>query len=60
MKKVLNFIKNPFYRVAGYTALVWGVAGIIVSTAIACGGGIHFHGCCTMAVRPTKRGGVLS
>lgn len=44
MKKVLNFIKNPFYRVAGYTALVWGVAGIIVSTAIACGGGIHFHG----------------
>ena len=44
MKKVLNFIKNPFYRVAGYTALVWGVAGIIVSTAIACGGDIHFHG----------------
>ena len=44
MKKILEFMKNPFYRVAGYTALVWGVAGIIVSTAIACGGGIHFHG----------------
>ena len=44
MKTVLAFLKNPFYRVAGYTSLVWGVAGIVVATAIAFVGGVHFHG----------------
>lgn len=44
MEKILKFVKNPFYRVAGYAALVWGVAGIVVSTAIAYCGGVHFHG----------------
>ena len=44
MNEVLKFIKNPFYRVAGYTSLVWGVAGMVVSTAIAYWGCIHFHG----------------
>ena len=44
MKTLFEFLKNPFYRVAGYTSLVWGVVGIVVSTAIAFLGDIHFHG----------------
>ncbi|HIY49045.1 MAG TPA: hypothetical protein H9834_04390 [Candidatus Barnesiella excrementavium] len=44
MKAFFEFLKNPFYRVAGYTSLVWGVVGIMASTAIAFVGGVHFHG----------------
>lgn len=44
MKTLFEFLKNPFYRVAGYTSLVWGVVGIMVSTVIAFVGGVHFHG----------------
>mgnify|MGYP005760786341 FL=1 len=44
MKTLFEFLKNPFYRVAGYTSLVWGVVGIVISTAIAFVGGVHFHG----------------
>lgn len=44
MKTLFEFLKNPFYRVAGYTSLAWGVGGIVVATAIAFVGGVHFHG----------------
>ena len=44
MKTLFEFLKNPFYRVAGYTSLAWGVVGIVISTAIAFLGDIHFHG----------------
>lgn len=44
MKTLFEFLKNPFYRVAGYTSLVWGVVGIMVSTVIAFVCGVHFHG----------------
>lgn len=44
MKTLFEFLKNPFYQVAGYTSLVWGVVGIMVSTVIAFVGGVHFHG----------------
>ena len=44
MKTLFEFLKNPFYRVAGYTSLAWGVVGIVISTAIAFVGGVHFHG----------------
>ncbi len=44
MKTVLAFLKNPFYRVAGYTSLVWGVIGIMAAAAIALAGEVHFHG----------------
>lgn len=44
MKTLFEFLKNPFYRVAGYTSLAWGVVGIVVATAIAFVGGVHFHG----------------
>lgn len=44
MRAIFEFLKNPFYRVAGYTSLVWGVAGLVVATAVSFCGGIHFHG----------------
>ncbi|HIZ27090.1 MAG TPA: hypothetical protein H9969_08515 [Candidatus Barnesiella merdipullorum] len=44
MKVLFEFLKNPFYRVAGYTSLVWGVVGMVVATAIAFCGGVHYHG----------------
>ena len=44
MKTLFEFLKNPFYRVAGYTSLAWGVGDIVVATAIAFVGGVHFHG----------------
>ncbi len=35
---------NPFYRISDYKALVWGVLGILLSTALCYLGKCHFHG----------------
>ncbi len=35
---------NPFYRIAGYQALVWGVVGILIATAISYLAHAHCHG----------------
>lgn len=35
---------NPFERIAGMKALLWGVAAMVVSTVISCLSGWHYHG----------------
>lgn len=35
---------NPFERIAGLKALLWGLAGMAVSTALSYGSGWHYHG----------------
>lgn len=44
MKDSWKFISNPFYKVAGYKAAGWGILGIVITTAIAYGADVHFHG----------------
>ena len=39
-----KFLYNPFERIAGFPALGWGMAGLIVSTLISYGSGWHYHG----------------
>ena len=43
MKDSWKFISNP-YKVAGYKAAGWGILGIVITTAIAYGADVHFHG----------------
>ena len=44
MKDSWKFISNPFYKVAGYKADGWGILGIVITTVIAYGADVHFHG----------------
>ena len=44
MKDSWKFISNPFYKVAGYKAAGWGILGIVITTEIAYGADVHFHG----------------
>lgn len=45
MKKLwMNFMMNPFERIAGFKALGWGLAGMAVSTVICYHSGWHYHG----------------
>ena len=44
MKDSWKFISNPFYKVAGYKAAGWGILGIVITTVIAYGADVHFHG----------------
>lgn len=39
-----TLLYNPFVRIAGGKALAWGLAGIVVSIAIAWPLGLHYHG----------------
>ena len=39
MKDSWKFISNPFYKAAG-----WWILGIVITTAIAYGADVHFHG----------------
>lgn len=43
MKK-LKLLLNPFEKIAGYQALVWGCAGLIVSSVLNYCSGYHYHG----------------
>lgn len=35
---------NPFERIAGWEALLWGLAGMVVSTTLSYYSGWHYHG----------------
>ena len=43
-KENLKLLYNPFQRVAGLTALLWGVSGLAVSTLLSYWSGWHYHG----------------
>lgn len=43
-KQWLNFLINPFERIAGGQALGWGLLGMAVSTGICYLSGWHYHG----------------
>lgn len=43
-KQHLYGLINPFERIAGLKALLWGLAGIVVSTALSYYSGWHYHG----------------
>ena len=60
MKDSWKFISNPFYKVAGYKAAGWGILGIVITTAIAYGADVHFHGLLHYVELLIVSGGVLS
>ena len=43
-KQHLYGLINPFERIAGLEALLWGLAGMVVSTALSFYSGWHYHG----------------
>lgn len=44
MEKKWNLILNPFVKIAGWPALLWGVAGLVASVFISYYSGYHWHG----------------
>ena len=42
-KQHLYGLINPFERIAGLKALLWGLAGMVVSTALSYYSGWHYH-----------------
>lgn len=44
MDKRLTLFLNPFVKIAGGKALLWGLSGMIVSVATAYYSGLHYHG----------------
>ena len=44
MKNKVKLIVNPFIRIAGGQALIWGFLGLIVSTLLCWISGCHYHG----------------
>lgn len=44
MKMKLSLFLNPFEKIAGVQALIWGVAGMVVSTLISYFSSFHYHG----------------
>lgn len=43
-KQWMNFLINPFERIAGFQALSWGLLGMVISTVICYQSGWHYHG----------------
>lgn len=43
-KQYLYGVVNPFERIAGLKTLLWGLAGMAVSTVLSYGSGWHYHG----------------
>ena len=43
-KQHLYGLINPFERIAGWEALLWGLAGMVVSTTLSYYSGWHYHG----------------
>ena len=58
-KQHLYGLINPFERIAGLEALLWGLAGMVVSTALSFYSGWHYHGCCILVRLRIRRGGVM-
>lgn len=44
MKNKVKLIVNPFIRIAGGQALIWGFLGLIVSTLLCWISDYHYHG----------------
>ncbi|MDR2917080.1 MAG: hypothetical protein LBV74_19990 [Tannerella sp.] len=42
-KETLSLIINPFKKIAGFQALSWGFAGLIISTILSMATGYHYH-----------------
>ena len=55
-KQHLYGLINPFERIAGLKALLWGLAGMVVSTALPAG---IITGCCILVRLRIRRGGVM-
>lgn len=41
---IFESIVNPFIRIAGMKALIWGLAGMLISTGMSWASGYHYHG----------------
>lgn len=44
MKKILTLLANPFERIAGIKALLWGLLSIIIGSVVSYFTGWHYHG----------------
>lgn len=44
MERKLTLLLNPFEKIAGLQALLWGFLGILISTVISYYSGYHYHG----------------
>ncbi|WP_455672212.1 hypothetical protein [Phocaeicola sp.] len=42
--QVIKKIMNPFIRIAGMQALLWGTMGLVISTGLSWMSGYHYHG----------------
>lgn len=58
-KQHLYGLINPFERIAGLEALLWGLAGMVVSTALSFYSGWHYHGLRILVRLRIRRGGVM-
>ncbi len=54
MKKYWNLLVNPFQRIAGVQALLWGVVGLVLSTLICNLSGYHYNGLLTFGPSPNE------
>lgn len=52
MKNKVKLIANPFIRIAGGQALIWGFLGLIVSTLLCWISGYHYHGLLHFGLAP--------
>ena len=52
MKNKVKLIVNPFIRIAGGQALIWGFLGLIVSTLLCWISGYHYHGLLHFGLAP--------
>lgn len=59
MKNKVKLIVNPFIRIAGGQALIWGFLGLIVSTLLCWISGYHYHGLLHFDRHPIRLGGVI-
>lgn len=44
MEKKLTLLWNPFVKIAGWQALLWGMVGILIATVISYYSDYHYHG----------------
>ena len=58
-KQHLYGLINPFERIAGLEALLWGLAGMVVSTVLSYYSGWHYHGLLHFGRLRIRRGGAM-
>lgn len=54
MNQKLERCANPFIRLAGMPALMWGMAGLLVSVVIGVWGTYHYHGLLHFGIAPRE------